>query len=140
MKTKTAILALLLFSCAAFAAESAQPKAEEKEFHDPFATEATQPMAAEKAFHDPFATEENGAQPKISDPLERVNRSVFHFNDRVYRWMLRPVSRAYRTVTPKPARESLDRLFTNVKFPIRLVNNLLEGRFKGAALRPPVSW
>ena len=74
------------------------------------------------------------AQPKVSDPLERMNRAFFRFNDTLYRWVLRPVSKGYRTVTPKPARASVERLFDNVKFPIRLVNNVLEGRLKSAGI------
>jgi len=110
MKAKLPILLLTLFSCAAFA--------EEKEFHDPFATE-----------DGPAQT-----QVKVSDPLERVNRAFFHFNDKLYCWVLRPVSKGYRTVAPKPVRESFERLFANVKYPVRLVNNVLEGRFKSAGI------
>jgi len=90
----------------------------------------------EKEFHDPFASESGPSKPqvKVSDPLERVNRAFFAFNDRLYRWVLRPVSKGYRTVAPKPVRESVDRLFTNAKFPVRGVNNLLEGRFGSAGI------
>ena len=115
LKTPTAIF-LLLFSCAAFAAQEAEPAAQEKEFHDPFATEDAQ------------------EQPHVSDPLERMNRTFFHFNEKFYHWVLRPVSKGYGTLAPKPVRESLERFFANVKFPIRLVNNVLEGRLKSAGI------
>ncbi|MEI6562398.1 MAG: VacJ family lipoprotein [Verrucomicrobiota bacterium] len=115
MKAKISLL-LLLCTCAAFGQEAPAPAAEEKEFHDPFATEDT------------------AAQPKISDPLERMNRVFYRFNDTLYCWVLRPVSKGYRTVAPKPVRESFERFFDNVKFPIRLVNNMLEGRIKGAGI------
>ena len=38
---------------------------------------------------DPFAAENTPAQPraKISDPLERVNRGFFWFNDKLYCWV-----------------------------------------------------
>ena len=91
-------------------------------------------LAEEKEFQDPFATEDAAAQPKISDPLERVNRAIFHFNDKLYCWVLRPISKGYRTVAPKPVRDSVERLFDNVKYPARVVNNVLEGRFKGAGI------
>lgn len=89
-------------------------------------------------FHDPFATEGGAGSkseaPPVKDPLERMNRVFFHFNDKLYSWVLRPVSKGYRTVAPRPVRESVDRFFTNLKYPIRGVNNLLEGRFSGAGI------
>ena len=91
----------------------------------------------EREFHDPFATEETASakpQAKVSDPLEPVNRAVYHFNDKLYCWLLRPLSKGYRFVAPTPVRESVDRFFSNVKYPVRGVNNLLEGRFKSAGI------
>ena len=88
-------------------------------------------------FHDPFATEDAAsAQPeiKVFDPLEPANRAVYHFNDKLYCWLLRPLAKGYRFVAPTPVRESVDRFFSNVKYPVRGVNNLLEGRFKSAGI------
>ena len=116
MKAKISLPLLLLCTCAAFAQEAPQPKAGETEFRDP------------------FATEDAAAQPKVADPLERMNRAFFHFNDKLYRWVLRPAAKGYRTLAPRPVRASLDRLFDNVKFPVRLVNNVLEGRLQSAAI------
>jgi len=116
MKANLSFFLFLCFAGAALANEAAPPAAEEKEFHDP------------------FAAEDAAAHPKVSDPLERMNRAFFRFNDTLYCWVLRPVSKGYRTVAPKPVRESLERLFDNVKFPVRLVNNVLEGRLKGAGI------
>jgi phospholipid-binding lipoprotein MlaA len=38
--------------------------------------------------------------PTISDPIEPFNRAMFHFNDRLYFWVLRPVSLGY-LLSPK---------------------------------------
>jgi len=114
MKTTPLILSLALFACGAFGNEPAP----EKEFHDPFATESG-------------PTKD---QVKISDPLERVNRAFFYFNNKLYSWVLKPVGKGYRFIAPTPVRDSVDRFFTNVKYPVRGVNNLLEGRFKGAGI------
>ena len=35
--------------------------------------------------------EEAGANQSIADPLEPVNRAFFHFNDKLYFWVLKPV-------------------------------------------------
>ena len=31
----------------------------------------------------------------ISDPIEPFNRAMFHFNDKLYFWALKPVSQGY---------------------------------------------
>ena len=61
----------------------------------------------------------------IADPLERYNRAMFAFNDRVYFHVLKPVVRTYRRV-PLPARVSIGNFFSNLRAPIRMVNSLLQ--------------
>lgn len=72
------------------------------------------------------------ALPKISDPLESINRLTFKFNDGLYDYVLRPVSKGYTTVTPEPVRTGLSNFFENIRFPIRLINSLLQFKFKRA--------
>ena len=92
------------------------------------------------AFQDPFEKTDKSAQTaskpnlKISDPIEPVNRAFFTVNDRLYFWLLKPVETGYKTVLPKPARVSVNRVFLNARFPIRFVNNLLQGKFKSAGI------
>jgi phospholipid-binding lipoprotein MlaA len=90
----------------------------------------------DKAFHDPFATESEVAKPvvKSTDPLEPVNRAFFVFNDKLYYWALEPVSRGYSKVVPAVVRLSVKRLFANAKYPVRFVNNLLQGKFPSAGI------
>jgi len=68
----------------------------------------------------------------ISDPLEPVNRVTFWLNDGLYTILFRPISKCYKTVIPKPLREGVHNAFENVKFPVRLVNNTLQGNFQRA--------
>jgi len=88
----------------------------------------------DEPFQDPFARENARARPtaRISDPIEPVNRGFFWFNDKLYFGVLRPSSRAYSKVAPKPVRTSIHRFFFNVKFPVRFVNEILQGRFTAA--------
>jgi phospholipid-binding lipoprotein MlaA len=88
----------------------------------------------EKPFQDPFASDQAKAQPRIKDPLQPMNRAFFHFNDKLYFWVLKPASKGYSTVVPRPARTCVGHFFANVKYPIYLVNNLLQGKFKSAGL------
>ncbi len=68
----------------------------------------------------------------ISDPLEPINRVFFHFNDKLYFWFLKPVSSGYKAVVPKPARIGVKNFFSNLAFPIRFVNCILQVKFEGA--------
>lgn len=93
------------------------------------------PATDDQEFRDPFAAENEGRAPlKVSDPLEPVNRAFFKFNDKLYFWVLKPVAKGYSTVAPEPFRESVKRFFVNVRYPVRLVNNLLQAKFKGAGI------
>jgi phospholipid-binding lipoprotein MlaA len=91
------------------------------------------PPAGEGEFQDPFATPEK-AQPKGSDPLEKMNRAFFKFNDRLYFWVLKPTATGYNKVAPQPFRESIKHFFVNAQFPVRFVNNVLQGKLKGAGI------
>jgi phospholipid-binding lipoprotein MlaA len=68
----------------------------------------------------------------IADPLEPVNRVFFHFNDKLYFWVLKPVATGYETIIPEDGRVGVRNFFSNFTTPIRLVNCLLQARFKGA--------
>jgi len=68
----------------------------------------------------------------VSDPLEPLNRLTFKFNDVVYMWVLKPVAKGYTTVAPAPVRKGLGNFLENLKYPVRLTGNLLQGRLNGA--------
>ena len=90
----------------------------------------------EKPFRDPFGSgsEQTKAEPKIKDPLQPMNRAFFHFNDKLYFWALKPAAKGYSKVVPRPARTCIGRFFANVKYPVHLVNNLLQAKFKAAGV------
>jgi phospholipid-binding lipoprotein MlaA len=68
----------------------------------------------------------------IADPIEPVNRAFFHFNDKLYFWVLKPVATGYKAVIPEDGRIGVRNFFSNFTTPIRLVNCLLQARLKGA--------
>lgn len=70
---------------------------------------------------------------KVADPLESVNRGLFWVNDKLYFYALKPVSVGYKTVMPEPVRKSVNNFFKNLGFPKRVVNNLLQMKWSGAA-------
>ena len=68
----------------------------------------------------------------IYDPLEPWNRFWFAFNDIFYVHIAKPVFEAYQKVMPRQIREGVSNIWDNVGFPKRLINNLLQGKGKGA--------
>lgn len=69
---------------------------------------------------------------EIWDPLEPVNRGVFWFNDQLYEYILRPLSKGYDYITPTPVQIGVKNFFRNLDAPIDFASNLLQLEFKEA--------
>ncbi len=69
-----------------------------------------------------------------SDPLEPVNRIFFHFNDKFYFWVLKPVSQGYDYFIAEDVRMCVQRFFKNIIAPVRIVNNLLQGKVANSGI------
>ena len=82
-------------------------------------------------FGNPEAAEYEASAP-VADPLEPANRAFFGFNQKLDDWFWSPVTRAYRFVTPEPARRGIRRALRNLNTPIFFVNNLLQLRLRDA--------
>lgn len=68
----------------------------------------------------------------ISDPFEGTNRAIFSFNNALDHAVINPVVKGYRTVVPKPARSGLRNFLRNLKSPVLLANQVLQGDVDGA--------
>jgi phospholipid-binding lipoprotein MlaA len=75
-----------------------------------------------------FAKEEL-VLPELEDPIEQVNRAIWNTNDILVTWVIAPLASAYRTVVPEVARDGLGNVFTNLLFPGRCLNNMLQGKY-----------
>lgn len=73
-----------------------------------------------------------GAASTPKDPLEKLNRATYAFNDALDRMLARPAARAYRKVVPEPARNAVSNFVANLNYPIVMVNDALQGKFKDA--------
>lgn len=62
------------------------------------------------------------------DRFERVNRSVYRFNDTMDRAIAKPVARAYIKVTPQPVRTGVSNFFANLTYPATMANDLLQAK------------
>lgn len=87
-------------------------------------------MKEDEEMYDDYDIEE--PHETISDPLEPINRAFFHFNDKLYFWVLKPAATGYKAVVPTPARRGIKNFFNNISFPVRFVNCIFQGKFEGA--------
>lgn len=72
------------------------------------------------------------AKPRTDDPWEKFNRKVYGFNDKVDRAVIRPSAVAYRKVTNPTSRRIVSNFFHNVRMPITIANDALQGEIKFA--------
>lgn len=70
--------------------------------------------------------------PRTDDPWETFNRKAWAFNQGVDEVVVRPVAKGYRKVTNEPVRRSVSNFFTNLRMPVTVANDLLQGEAKRA--------
>lgn len=68
----------------------------------------------------------------IYDPYEDMNRQVMAFNMAVDHAVINPVIKGYRMVAPKPARTGIRNFLRNLRTPVNLANQILQGDIKGS--------
>ncbi len=101
------------------------------------ATSAAQATAMDN-LRDPLTAElEAQAQPMAdmedeNDPLEGLNRGIFEFNRVVDGVFIKPAAQIYRSVLPQEAQDGIRNFLRNLRSPIILLNNLLQGDIQAA--------
>lgn len=68
----------------------------------------------------------------VPDPLEPFNRGVWAFNRTLMTDVIKPSAIGYRFIVRKPVRTGINNFTRNVTYPVRLLNNVLQGKWKGA--------
>jgi ABC-type transporter lipoprotein component MlaA len=66
----------------------------------------------------------------LRDPIEPFNRAVWSFNKGLMTSVIKPVSTGYRFVVPKPVRKGIGNAGRNLTFPVRFINDLLQGDWR----------
>lgn len=64
---------------------------------------------------------------QVNDPLEPMNRAIFDFNTAVDKALIKPLAQGYRDVVPAYGRERVRDLLNNLRSPIILANDMLQG-------------
>jgi phospholipid-binding lipoprotein MlaA len=114
---------LRLSTCALLIAPALLPANAHAQMLAPAGVSGGAPLAsAEPEEEDEYATQ------RVSDPFAPFNRTVFRFNDSLYRHVARPVARGYQTVVPGLARRGIGSFFENIAFPVRFTGSLLQGK------------
>ena len=62
------------------------------------------------------------------DPWMGFNRKIFWFNDQLDTHVLAPVATGWHTVAPQPMQNGISNFFSNLRFPVNLFNDLLQGK------------
>ena len=74
-----------------------------------------------------LAQDATGGAKTYSDPLEQMNRGIFFFNQAVDNMLMKPVARVYIKTVPDKGRAAVSNFINNLKTPVTLVNDLLQG-------------
>jgi phospholipid-binding lipoprotein MlaA len=64
---------------------------------------------------------------QTNDPAEPFNRTMYSVHETIDSAVLRPVAVAYRDVVPQPVRLGITNVLGNLRSPVILVNNVLQG-------------
>ena len=96
---------------------------------------ATAPTVSEEPDEpfDPFA-KAGEALVEEYDPWESLNTKVFEFNRQLDRWALKPVAKGYNFIMPDFVQVGISNLFSNIGFVPRFLNNVFQGKIKGAGI------
>lgn len=68
----------------------------------------------------------------VSDPLYYFNYAMYAFNDFLYFAAIKPIATGYKDIMPTVARIGVNNFFHNLLFPVRFVNNILQGEIMDA--------
>jgi phospholipid-binding lipoprotein MlaA len=68
-----------------------------------------------------------------ADPYEETNRDIFAFNDTVDSYVAKPISDAYKWVTPQFVQTGIFNFFNNLKNVNVVINDVLQAKFEQSA-------
>lgn len=99
----------------------------------PKAAAQKQPLGAHAdELFDPFAKADEGGEEY--DPWEPFNTLMFEFNRKVDKYALKPVAQGYDFIIPDFVQVGISNIFYNFRFPQRFLNNVFQGKVKGASI------
>ena len=124
MARTSLLMAALLCAGLAQADESTVQKVDSDGFKQPLQVLKFNPGLDQREFERSTLTALN-----VYDPLENMNRRLYHFNYRFDEWVFLPVVNGYTYITPSFLRTGVSNFFSNLGEVPSLVNSLMQ--FKG---------
>ena len=91
----------------------------------------TDPVADSNAGSDDLLPDDEPAPQK--DPLEKLNRGIFTFNDKIDKIVLKPVATVYNKIMPKPLNQGVHNFYNNIGTLPTIANDILQLHFYQAA-------
>ncbi len=73
-----------------------------------------------------IAAEEAPPAPANADPFEKINRSMFTFNDNLDAYILKPVAEGYNKLMPRPLNKGVHNVFNNIDTLTTIANDILQ--------------
>jgi phospholipid-binding lipoprotein MlaA len=126
------VLALAWLASPAWAAPSdapaIQPDATTQQTADAGAAAQTQGQNTDTSQQDALAEDD------ANDPLEGMNRSIFHASMMTDHYFFRPIALGYRHAVPSPVRNSIRHFLNNLDSPPIFANEIFQGEFKEAGI------
>lgn len=117
--------ALALLACASNSSSVSGPaESEAVVMDDRSSTASLEPEAPPR---DPL-----GLIEFTDDPIEPFNRVSYVVSDQLMEWIVIPAAKGYSFVVREPVRESIQNFGENLAYPVRLINTLLQAKFRGA--------
>jgi phospholipid-binding lipoprotein MlaA len=77
---------------------------------------------------------ERAAFEQTNDPLEPLNRHTLDLNLFLDRILLKPVTKVYIAIVPEEGRDAVRRALRNMKEPVVVINNVLQGELERAGI------
>ena len=96
-----------------------------------FSTTLVSGETADKVATYPGDFETSTFEDEIYDPLEPINRAIFSFNNVLDKIILEPAAKGYRKL-PSPVQSGISNFLSNLKMPIVVLNQILQGQGKNA--------
>jgi phospholipid-binding lipoprotein MlaA len=87
-------------------------------------------LAMVLAFSSGCASSKAVQNNRVYDPIEPFNRAMYKVNDIGDRYVVRPVAVGYQRGLPPQMRSGIKNFFSNIKYPVTIVNDFLQGKFR----------
>lgn len=72
------------------------------------------------------------AEEEVKDPWQNFNRRMFNFNERLDKYLAKPLAQGYHAVMPDPLERGVNNIFTNVMAVPSILNGMLQWNWHSA--------